>query len=540
MRDRGGSRGIRGLCAACALLAALGAPAPGRAQDGNARTPGLFSVRDHGAAGDGKTLDTAAIQKAIEACAAAGGGQVRFPPGAYLSGTVYLKSKVTLYLDAGATLVGTKDLARYRQFSPPAGTFEARLGAWHRALILGEGVEDVAIAGPGRIDGNKVFDPKGEERMRGPHTILMGLSRGITLRDFAVEDAANYAVMLMECSRVDVSNVTFTGGWDGVHFRGWPSRPCRDVRIVGCRFFTGDDSIAGRYWENVLIAGCVINSSCNGIRVIGPAAHLVIHDCLFYGPGVEPHRSSSRHNMLSGIILQPGAWDATQGALDDVLISDATMRNVASPVTVWTKPGNTAGEITITRMSATGVYRAACSFESWAESPIERVVLRDVSIEHAGGGTREQAALSVKSPPVDARPLPAWGLYARNVKRLELDNVRLRCAANDLRPLIACEGLEQLALHDMHVPTLAPRCLGIDVPAVKASACWSPRVRVENGSEEGFGLVALEVAGAAFSRWVWLRPDEKREVVFENLAAPPAGTHEARAGDATAVVVVEP
>lgn len=540
MRDQRHPRGARARCAACALLVAFSAPNAGRAQDGNVGTPGLFSVRDHGAAGDGKTLDTAAINKAIEACAAAGGGQVRFPPGAYLSGTVYLKSKVTLYLDAGATLIGTADLAQYRQFSPPAGTFEARLGAWHRALILGESVEDVAIAGPGRIDGNKVFDPRGEERMRGPHTILMGLSRGITLRDFAVRDSANYAVMLMECSRVDVANVTFTGGWDGVHFRGWPDRPCRDVRITGCRFFTGDDSIAGRYWENVLIAGCVINSSCNGIRVIGPAAHLVIHDCLFYGPGVEPHRTSNRYNMLSGIILQPGAWDATQGALDDVLIADVTMHNVASPVTVWTKSGNSAGSVTVTRMSATGVYRAACSFESWAETPIERVVLRDVSIEHAGGGTREQAAMALKSPPVDARPLPAWGLYARNVKRLELDNVRLRCATKDLRPLIACEGLEQLALHDTYVPMVTPQCLGIEVPAVKAGARFSPRVRIENGGKEGLGLVTLQVAGAVFSRWVWLGPDERREVVFENLAAPPAGTHEAKAGDAAAAVTVEP
>ena len=78
------------------------------------------------------------------------------------------------------------------------------------------------------------------------------------------------------------------------------------MSIVGCQFYTGDDSIAGRYWDNVLISDCIVNSSCNGIRLIGPATHLIVHDCLFYGPGVQPHRTSNRYNMLAGINLQPG------------------------------------------------------------------------------------------------------------------------------------------------------------------------------------------------------------------------------------------
>src|SRR2546422_9663318 len=64
------------------------------------------------------------------------------------------------------------------------------------------------------------------------------------------------------------------------HFRGGPQRPCRNVNIIGCQFFTGDDSIAGRYWENVLISDCIVNSSCNGVRLIGPASRLMINNCL--------------------------------------------------------------------------------------------------------------------------------------------------------------------------------------------------------------------------------------------------------------------
>lgn len=141
---------------------------------------GVFNVRDYGVLGDGETLDTPAIQKAIDACATAGGGRVVMPPGKYLSGTVHLKSNVTLFLEAGARLMGTTKLDEYKPPIPPASMPEARWGKWHRALILGEGVENIAIAGDGVIDGNKVFDATGEEKMRGPHTFVFVNCRNVT------------------------------------------------------------------------------------------------------------------------------------------------------------------------------------------------------------------------------------------------------------------------------------------------------------------------------------------------------------------------
>jgi polygalacturonase len=416
------------------------------AQIALASPAGIFNVRDYGAVGNSKTLDTSSIQKAVDACAAAGGGQVLFPPGRYLSGTVHLKSHVTLFLDAGARLIGTTDLTQYQHPTPPAFLPEARWGKWHRALILGDGVEDIAIAGDGVIDGNKVFDPTGEEHMRGPHTFVFVNCRNVTVRDVSFVDSANYAIFFLISDDVDIRNVKITGGWDGVHFRGAPERPCRNVSVVGCQFFTGDDSIAGRYWENTLISDCIVNSSCNGIRLIGPATHLIVHNCLFYGPGVHPHRTSNRHNMLAGLNLQPGAWDATEGTLDDVLISDIAMHNVATPFHFSLKPGNTAGRIVVDSVTATGVYRAASSVESWAEKAFKNVVFRDVTIETKGGGTLEQAHMKVKAPGVDARPLPAWGFYARNVDDLQFDNVRLRCEEDDLRPVLICDGVKRLTL----------------------------------------------------------------------------------------------
>jgi parallel beta helix pectate lyase-like protein len=415
-------------------------------------TQRTFDIREYRQGGDDPDLDTQAINRAVQACAAAGGGQVFVPPGRYVSGTIRLRSHVTLFLSPGATIVGSTNLALYQRPTVPAYMPEARWGNWHRGLIIADDAEDVTICGPGTIDGHKVFDPNGEEHKRGPHGIIFVGCRHFTIRDVSIVDAANYAIFFQASDDVEVRNVRIWGGWDGVHFRGAPGRWCHNVNILNCQFYTGDDSIAGRYWDNTVISDCVINSSCNGIRLIGPATRLLVDHCLFYGPGQQPHRTGGRNNMLSGIILQPGAWDRTEGILDDVLLANNTMHDVASPVTIWTKPGNPVGRITVSGLTATEVYRSALSVESWSDLPITNVVIRDAHIEFAGGGKAEQAAQPVKGPGVDARPLPAWGVYARNVENLTLEDVRLSLSASDLRPVVLAEHVQKLTLDNFKFP----------------------------------------------------------------------------------------
>ena len=216
-----------------AVMIAISARAP-------AAEPGVFNVRDYGAAGDGETLDTPAINKAIEACAAAGGGQVLFPPGRYLSGTVHLKSHVTLFLEAGARWSGPRDLDLYQHPTPPAFMPEARWGKWHRALDPRRrrgGYRD-RRAGRDRRQQGLRSHRRGADA-RAAYVRVSSIAAGVTIRDVSFVDSANYAIFFQVSDQVEIRNVKITGGWDGVHFRGCPGRPCRDVSIVGCQFFTG-------------------------------------------------------------------------------------------------------------------------------------------------------------------------------------------------------------------------------------------------------------------------------------------------------------
>ncbi len=425
----------------------------------------VFNVQDFGAKGDGTTVDTEAINNTIEAATVKAGAEVRFPAGKYLTGTIELKSEMNLVLEPGATLLGTTNLADYKMFRPPAGTPEAGFKPeWHRALILGDKVQDVTITGGGMIDGNKVFDPKGEERMRGPHTILIGHGRNITLKSISIKDSANYAVLLEDCSDTKMVEIKITGGWDGIHFRGWPNSYCTNIVISDCQLFTGDDAIAGRYWENVAITDCVLNSSCNGIRLIGPARKFFVNDCQVFGPGQFPHRSSSRKNMLAAVALQPGAWDPTEGVVDDVHLTDLVMQNVMTPFHFAMKgEKNTVGSIEVSKCKAVDVYRAPSTIESWNSHPFTNVVFRDLSVEFAGGGTAEDARLPIRAPGVDARKLPVWGFFARNVENLTLENVSLKLAKDDPRPVARFENVTHLTTNHFDFPKLP----GVEQPIVK-------------------------------------------------------------------------
>lgn len=350
----------------------------------------VFVITDYGAQ-SGLACDcTEAINNTIIACSEAGGGIVSVPEGEWLTSTVHLRSDVNLRLEKGSCLVAVQDPEAYHSYIPEhdmsrydsgEGTVNSnnsRDVRWNRAMVLGTGLSNVSITGEGVIDGGHVFDPLGEEYMRGPHCILLAECDNVTLSGFTVERAANYAVMGYALSNVTVDGLHITEGWDGVHIRGG-----EHVTVKNCRFETGDDSIAGGYWNDMHIVDNYINSSCNGIRMIMPCDGLLVEKCVFEGPGHYPHRTSGelrRCNMLFGIILEPGGWGSAPGDLRDIVLRDLDMTTVSSPLAVNVSKDNHAYDLTVENVTALGCTGAVSPFVSWSDMGFDRVSVNAVTV----------------------------------------------------------------------------------------------------------------------------------------------------------------
>ena len=171
-----------------ALMVATLSPSAWAQSGADAARVSTFAVRGAGAVGDGLAKDTAAVQRAIDACAGAGGGTVYFAPGTYLCGSLHLRTGVTLWLDAGATLKGSPDDGDYDpeeklDFRTDSGSEST---AFHHALIGGENVERVGIVGSGTIDGNRA-------KRGGPKPIALKQCRFVTIRDVTIANSPTTA-----------------------------------------------------------------------------------------------------------------------------------------------------------------------------------------------------------------------------------------------------------------------------------------------------------------------------------------------------------
>ncbi len=406
---------------------------------------GIYDITRYGAR-PGRENNAPAINKAIDACHKAGGGTVVVPEGIFVTGTILLKSGVTLHLNPGATLHATdslpeylsmntpEDLSRYDSGDGTQNSNNSKDARWNRALILAVGAENIAIEGEGTIDGGHVFDAEGEEHMRGPHTILFACTSGFRLEGVSIRRAANYAFMAYEVENGTFSDLKIDEGWDGIHIRGG-----KNIDISDCSFRTGDDAVAGGYWEGMNIHDCDINSSCNGIRIIMPVTDVLIDSCRFRGPGEFPHRTSGerrRCNMLAALNIQPGGWGRAYGDVDRVQVKDVVIDRVATPVMITLNEGNNCGTVSIENMTATGIYGAAISVESWKGGVYDEIRLKRVSAEFIGADEPALAGITVGPPPADYRTLPCWGIYAKEVRHLVMEDVRLSYSGKEYRPAL--------------------------------------------------------------------------------------------------------
>ncbi len=225
------------------------------------------------------SLATQKIQNSIDSCFKKGGGIVKLAKGVYVSGTLILKSNVSLLLEKGAILQGSADFRDYQ----------------NDAFIFAENAENISIVGEGIIDGVDCYNPNGEENFRGPHCIKFINCKKLTFKGIQIIRSANWAINCRNCSFGTVENVSIKGGHDGLH-----TRFCKNFKVKNCDFRTGDDAFAGNDNQNFEISDCMVNTSCNGFRM--GCLNMKIDRVTLWGPGEYQHKIQKRNNMLSAFV----------------------------------------------------------------------------------------------------------------------------------------------------------------------------------------------------------------------------------------------
>lgn len=412
----------------------------------------VVSIASFGAVGNDSLINNAdAINSAITYCAEHGGGKVVVPNGEYTTGTIYLKSNVMLNLQFGATLKGSRniddyfslrtdlDLAQYESGRGTVNYNSATDAQWSKAMIFAVGVKKSGIEGEGCIDGADVRNPLGEEHMRGPHTILLAGCRDMKFEGFKVCHSGNYAFLGYQIENSLFRRLQIDGGWDGIHIRG-----AKRIEISCCTMHTGDDAIAGGYWERMTIRSNKLNSSCNGIRMIMPSDGLDIVDNDIYGPGKYEHITSHRTRSEAAINLEPGGWGSAPGRMDHIRILRNNIACVLTPLSVTLSDENTMGSIRIERLVAHDVTRMALSVKSWGKALTDCVVMRHCDMTFDGIDDPQLPSWFETHSTNEWPVFPVWGMYFRNVDKVDVKRVRLRVKGRDYRKPYMCENVKNV------------------------------------------------------------------------------------------------
>lgn len=423
------------------------------------RAAKTVQVVDFGAKGDGATLNTAAIQRAIDACGEQSGGTVTFPAGQFVSGTILLKDGVTLRLEAGATLLGSTNLADYRIIDDFRDGTGAAMGY---SFIGAVDCSHVGIEGPGTVDGRgkEVLAARGPaDKSKRPFLARFVRCNGVSLTDTRFQQSAAWAIHFFQCRQVTAQRVSISSH-AGSNNDGFDIDSCQGVRIAGCDIDTGDDAIclkttSPKPCRDVVVTGCRLKSNCAAVKCgtesVGDFENLQVTDCRILGAG------------LGGIKL----LSVDGGALRNVTVSDVTMEAGRVPVFVRLGARLKTFRAGDERKSA-GVVRgiAIRRLRATAEGPailisgipghfVEDVTLDDIHVRLPGGGTQSDAQTVL--PEVEAAypeirmfgpKIPAYGVYARHVRGLQIAGLTLELDKPDERPERVMEDVAAAGLAD--------------------------------------------------------------------------------------------
>ena len=447
-------------------------------------------VRSFGAKGDGKTLDSPSFNKAIERCAATGGGVVSVPAGEYLCGSIRLKSNIELNLSPGATIVATSDGSAY----DPSEKFEGpeyQDGGhtyFHNSLIWADGETNVSITGRGRIDGRGLTKRDTESGGTvhggsigmGDKAIALKLCRNVLIRDITIFRGGHFAIIVTGCDFSTIDNVTIDTNRDGIDIDC-----CRFMSVSNCKVNTpNDDAIVLKSsyalhkpvpCENVMITNCQVTGYKLGTALSGEyIPEKVNWVCGRIKLGTESnggYRNICISNCTclysSGLAFE----EVDQGIMDNVVVSNIAMRHVHHyPIYITTGKRNRGPkertEVSTARgLSISNVVADDCDTISGIlitgleGAPIENVSLSDISITYRGGCSKTPdikgyQELGTRYPEVAKFQgmSPAYGLFARHVKGLRLSNISLPLQSPDPRPAIATVDVQELKMTDVEIP----------------------------------------------------------------------------------------
>lgn len=425
-----------------------------------------FDIKDFGAVGDGRTLDTVAVQKAIDSCAEKGGGDVVIPNGVFLSGTITLKSNVFLYLAPSAVLKGSPEFSDYP--GDESG----------RALIRAEKAENIGIRGHGTVDGSGDHPNfHSEDSYNGikkgrPRAILLKACTGIKLKEFTMKNGAQWNVTLQDCDRSTVDGVQFisrvVANNDGLDIVD-----CHDTIVSNCYFDCGDDSLcpkshSKRKVKRLVVTNCLIKSESNAIKFgtksIGGFEDVTISNCVLFD------------TRLSGIALEM----VDGGSLQRVAIDNIVMKNVNGSILLKTgtrREGQPVlRDISISNVVAHGIgawqpnredsyfkepktpFAGVCLYGQ-PGLPLENVSLSNISLHFAGGYEKDAATIGNFQdknpkgyPEYDNFGItPAYGLNCRYANNLRLENVAIEYESPDNRPAVMLQNVSGARLNGLRM-----------------------------------------------------------------------------------------
>jgi polygalacturonase len=452
---------------------------------------GTFDVISFGARADGKTIDTPAINKAIEAASGVGGGTILFPAGSYLCYSIHLKSNICLYLGPGATIVAANSpTSNNGGYDPPEPNQWDRYqdfghSHWHNSLIWGEDLSNISILGPGLIWGRGLSRGQGDASLAagvGNKAISIKNCRNVTLRDISILHGGHFAILATGVDNLTIDNLVIDTNRDGIDVDC-----CRNVRISNCSVNSPwDDAICpkssfalgyARPTEHLTIANCYITGGYEEGTLLDATFKRIGSD--YDAPrngrikfGTESN-GGFRNITVTNCVLDNCRGIALEtvdgGVLEDVSITNITMRDITDVPFFFRlgrrmrgPEGVPVGQLRRVLMSNIVVSNAdsaqAALITGIPGHYIEDIRFNNIYILHRGGGIKENASIKlpefedVYPDPNRFGPTPAHGFFIRHVKGVDMRDVEIKSVKEELRPAFVLDDVERAYFVHIRVP----------------------------------------------------------------------------------------